>query len=101
MGIFKFRKRKDVIDLTKYRKGQENLNLKKESSQSQDLDFLGNLASASSDSLNVSEPDERKRKLAKRLTEITNRTEELSNQLYHLQQRIELLERKVGLKSFE
>ncbi len=103
MGLF--RKKDKVIDLTKYKKQQEKLSeIKKESSQDTNLSFLGNLASSSTSQqsdFDVSEPDERKRKIVKRFMETTNRIEELSNQLYHLQQRIELLERKIGLKSFE
>ncbi len=102
MGIFRLGKKKEFVDLTKFRK-QESVE-KKAPSQDTDLDFLGNLASASSSDsqsdFNVID-NERKRKLTKRFMEITNRIEELSNQLYHLQQRVELLERKVGLKSFE
>ncbi len=41
--------------------------------------------------------DEKRRKLAKRLMEMTNKIEELSNQIYHLQQRIEVLEKRSGV----
>ncbi len=40
--------------------------------------------------------DEKKRKLAKRLMDITDKLEEISNQVYHLQQRIDLLEKKTN-----
>lgn len=40
------------------------------------------------------EVQERRKKLAKRLMDITDKLEDLSNQIYHLQQRIELLEQK-------
>lgn len=43
-----------------------------------------------------SEDPERKRKLAKRLMDITDKLEEISNQLYHLQQRVEVLEKKMN-----
>ena len=39
--------------------------------------------------------EERKRKLSKRILDMTNRLEEISNQLYHLQQRVEVIERKI------
>jgi hypothetical protein len=42
----------------------------------------------------VGDFSERKQKLAKRLLDMTNKIEDLSNQLYHLTQRIELLEKK-------
>jgi uncharacterized protein YceH (UPF0502 family) len=54
-----------------------------------------NSNSYSDDSNNLDE-EERKRRLGKRLLDMTNRIEDLSNQIYHLQQRIELLERKSG-----
>ena len=38
--------------------------------------------------------EEKKRRLARRLKEMTDKMEDLSNQIYHLQQRIEVLERK-------
>ena len=40
--------------------------------------------------------EERKRKLAKRLMEMTEKLEDINNQIYHLQQRVELLEKKSG-----
>lgn len=44
--------------------------------------------------------DEKRRKLAKRLMDMTNKIEDLSNQIYHLQQRLEVLERKSNLNEF-
>ncbi len=44
--------------------------------------------------------DEKRRKLAKRLMEMTNKIEELSNQIYHLQQRIEVLEKRSGVGGY-
>jgi len=46
------------------------------------------------------EYEDKRKKLAKHLATITNKLEDLSNQIYHLQQRIELLERKAGVKGF-
>lgn len=46
-------------------------------------------------------PDDRRRKLAKRLTDITEKLEDLSTQIYHLTQRVELLERKTKSTGFE
>ena len=44
--------------------------------------------------------EDRKRKLAKRIAEMTTRLEEISNQIYHLQQRVEVLERKAGVSGY-
>jgi len=46
-------------------------------------------------------PEEKRRKLAKRLTDITEKLEDLSTQIYHLTQRVELLERKTKSAGFE
>jgi len=108
MGLFGFKKKKDVLDLTeRYRRQQEKLaEIKKESeSQTGNFDFLGNLASSSnsqtSESGYVNIPEEdRKKKLAKRLMDMTDKIEDLSNQIYHLQQRIEVLEKKIGTGNY-
>ena len=44
--------------------------------------------------------EERRQKLVKRLTYMTDKLEELSNQIYKLQQRFELLERKADAGKF-
>lgn len=71
-----------------------------------DMGFLGNIGGSSSTTDNFSwdnEPapqvqeenyPERKQKLAKRLLDMTNKIEDLSNQIYHLTQRLEVLEKK-------
>jgi chromosome segregation ATPase len=67
--------------------------------------FFGDMASISSqtsesDNQNVyigansDDPEERRRKLAKRLADMTDKIEDLTNQVYHLQQRVEVLEKK-------
>src|SRR3989339_202171 len=40
------------------------------------------------------EPEEKRRRLAKRLADMTAKIEDFENQVYHLKQRIEVLERK-------
>lgn len=105
MKFFKFGKKDRILDLSeRYRKQQEKA--AKESTPKEDLSqnafsFLGNLASSNSsqpDYTNVAE--DRKKKLAKRLMDLTNKMEELSNQIYHLQQRVELLEKKMGTGNY-
>ncbi len=108
MGLFGFRKKKEILDLTeRYKKQQEKLaQVKSESQESSQspsqnaFSFLGNLASNSNSEtqfeeyVDVSGAEEKKRKLAKRLMDMTAKMEDLSNQIYHLQQRVELLEKK-------
>jgi len=113
MGFFKSRKR-DVVDLTpRYRRQQEKMQEEQSvnaepSSETGAFSFLGNLASTNSSSseveqegyVDVSEPEERKKKLAKRLMDITDKLEDLSNQIYRLQQRIEVVEKKSGVGDY-
>jgi peptidoglycan hydrolase CwlO-like protein len=68
-----------------------------------DIGYLGEMVGAAKDDNSESDYDsseEKKKKLAKRIYELTDRIEDLSNQIYHLQQRIELLEKKMG-RNFE
>ena len=73
-------------------------------SSSSGFSFLGNLASSSSSETQSNdyipasdERTEKRKKLAKRLIDMTTKIEDLSNQIYHLQQRVEVLERKSGV----
>lgn len=100
MGFFGFGRKDRVIDLSQgYGKKSE---VKKEES-SDSFSFLNNLSSSSSGGSDVGEfsgsVEENRKKLAKRLLDITNKLDEISTQIYHLQQRVELLERKTGVKT--
>ena len=116
MGIF--RRKGRILDLTKhYEKQQARAEEMKEdlaesrSSSGTDaggLGFFGAIANTAAQD-NSSEPeyvdvssgiDEKRRKLAKRLIEMTNKLEDLSNQIYHLQQRIEVLEKRSGVGGY-
>jgi len=117
MRFLGFGKKDKILDLTEnYKKQQEKISQMKEDNQEADpqesssqegFSFLRNLASSSAPSsetasenyVNVSGED-KKRKLAKRLIDMTNKVEDLSNQIYHLQQRIEVLERKSGAGNY-
>ena len=116
MGLFGLNKKDKVIDLgERMRKQQEQaVEMKEEASSKEDsqpasgLGFLSNIASTASSSsdsedsgeyLDVSGGGDKKKKLAKRLIDMTSKIEDLSNQIYHLQQRIEVLERKSGVSS--
>src|SRR3989344_764028 len=107
MGFFG-KKKADVIDLSeKYRKHHQRVaNLKESISQktptsygntsteNSTFSFLGPLAnsgSQQSDSSDSDDTEERKKRLAKRLMDMTNKIEDLSNKIYHLQQRVEVL----------
>jgi hypothetical protein len=99
-----FKKKDDVLDLTeRYKKQQERLASIKKQEDTSNTSSVGAIGifgmqtstpTSSSGYVSASSEEEKKRKLAKRLMEITDRLEELSNQIYHLQQRVELLEKK-------
>lgn len=102
MGIFKLSKRNRVLDLTeRYNKQQERAKIQtsenKENSETNNLGFLADFANSSQSNNNFSEEhsDGARKKLAKRLMDITDKLEDLSNQIYHLQQRVEVLEKKM------
>lgn len=115
MSFLGFGKKKDFIDLgDRYRKQKEredeiateSKEASQESSTQGAFDFLGGLASGSNQTsqskevIDVSAGEDKKKRLAKRLVEMTSRLEEVSNQIYHLQQRIEVLERKLDVNKF-
>lgn len=120
MRFFK-KKRNDVLDLTdRYRKQQRRAleigNGVQESPMSSEdnaggLGFFGAIANTVSNSDQDSQgpigysnfsnnAEEKRRKLSKRLMDMTEKIEDLSNQIYHLQQRIEVLERKLDVGRF-
>ncbi len=113
MGIFR-RKDKEILDLTeKYKRDQERAAEMKteisgsESDTSGSFGFLGNMAAASNSSSGSDETvdvassiEARKKEISKKLLNLTEKIEDLSNQIYHLQQRIEVLERKAGVGGY-
>ena len=120
MGWFK--KRDDVVDLgERYKRQQERLNQMKgdvetlkasesvpqaESTEAVPSFFQGLVNAAQENKPSQEEPvyadlgqglENRKQKLTKRLMEMTSKMEDISNQIYHLTQRIELIERKMNI----
>ena len=115
MGFLGFGKKK-VLDLTTGKYKEESSSPKlgqtkeekpkkqeaKESSLGNTFSFFDKTPTKTEENQNVNlendEPfEEKKKKLAKRLLDITTKLEELSNQIYHIQQRLEVLERKAGV----
>ena len=54
-----------------------------------------------SSSTEILDAEEKRRRLALRLKNMTDRIEDLSNQLYQLQQRMEVVEKKINLGRYE
>ncbi len=114
MGLFGFGKKgSDIVDLAeRYRKQKEREEIAKtkqtekssppgmfsffdspsKSNSAQDYEGVIDLSNNS---------DEKKKRFAKRLVDMTEKLEELSNSIYHLQQRIEVLEKKANLNRLD
>ena len=113
MGLF--RRKEKIVDLSeKYKRQKEAeayMKKEQEKKNSSPLGFLGALASGASTRTNVQsesledfssgDADEKRRKLAKRLMDMTEKIEDISNQIYHLQQRMEVIEKKLNVRNFE
>jgi predicted RNase H-like nuclease (RuvC/YqgF family) len=112
MSLFR-RKKKGFVDWTNRMEKPERAvsSISQPGSAQQDgFNFLGSLASSvkssdeeQEDYSNTSDSgdgDDKRKKLAKRLMEITEKLEDLSNQIYHLKQRVELLEQKMKVGKF-
>ena len=116
MGFLGFGKKRDIVDLTEHYKRQQE-KLARQQGQTENsitktgsgegfsvFDNLDNQAPSSATSEDVDfgagegSIEERRKRLAKRLMEMTTKIEELSNQIYHLQQRVELLEKKTSIR---
>jgi len=110
MGLFGFGKKDKVLDLTEKYKMQvaaaEHAKKAQAASGSDTSPFAffdspgaGSMGSSGSDTVDLSDTaEEKKRKLAKRISDMTGKMEDLSNQIYHLQQRLEVLERKNDIR---
>lgn len=107
MGWLFGKKNDNVLDLTeRYRKQQAvkvardvEIEAPKETSQPTGFGIFGMSSSTTTTSSNLDTSDsaeDKKKKLARRIMAMTDKIEDLSNQIYHLQQRVEVLEKKGG-----
>jgi len=116
MGLFRSKKNEEFVDLRdQYKKQQAKLKEIREEQMVQKpapvttteaqttesggmFGFLGDMARSGKkveeEKIEVEDSTERKKRLAKRLLDMTNKIEEMGNQIYHLEQRIEVLERR-------
>lgn len=107
MGFFGLRKKDNFVDLTeKYKKQQEKIKSIQEESAGENnaqeslpvpgiFGMFGNNSASTETNSQSSGSEEKRRKLAKRLMDMTDKIEDLSNQIFHLQQRIEILENRI------
>lgn len=110
MAFFGIKKKKDILDLSETKAFQPRKtdpvsttsSSEKESTPFLSFPFFNNSSKEEPETSTQSEDSQEKRKrLAKRLVDMTSKIEELDNKIYHLQQRIELLEKKEGVTGFE
>ncbi|MEX2017508.1 MAG: hypothetical protein WD876_03475 [Candidatus Pacearchaeota archaeon] len=93
MGLFGFGKKNRVVDWSEGYTKTTTTEKKEEPSDT------FNIVSNANSGQNAEDEGDAKKKLAKRLLDITNKLDDISNQIYHLQQRVELLERKTGVRA--
>ncbi len=106
MGLFGFGRKDKVLDLTeKYKRDIAQAEMKKakecsgaEGEGNGPFSFFDSPDATGTDSADSDTPEEKKRKLAKRIADMTDKMEDLNNQVYHLQQRLEVLERKNDIR---
>jgi hypothetical protein len=74
-----------------------------ENSESSGNEGSGSYSSGEQSSRNLESLDaeEKRRRLARRLKNMTDKVEDLSNAIYLLQQRVEVLEKKANVNSYE
>jgi len=111
MGLFGFGKKGKILDLTENYKRQVERADKARASQKNSpvssgtgpFSFFNSPAAESTENVSgesYGDLAEKKKKLAKRILDMTAKVEDLGNQIYHLQQRLEVLERKNDIKRF-
>jgi len=116
MGLFGFGKKDKVIDWSeKYHQQQDRISQEKaakEKEATKPKTFFASLVENAKkqneqienekrieENMTSNEnAEEKKQKLGRRLVEIETRLENISNQIYHLTQRVELLEKKAGVR---
>jgi len=105
-----FNKKEKYVDLSERMRNQqakiENLKSEIGATKTSESDsnsgggffsFFGgnsNASNVSSETLTSETAEEKRRKLSKRLADMTAKMEDLENQIYHLKQQVEVLERK-------
>ena len=89
MGLFNFRKKGKIIDLSR--------NLNEENKTAENSVGLAESSETNKANTSVDDINEKRKRLANSLEKI----ESLSNQIYHLEQRVEVLEKKLRVNNFE
>lgn len=92
MGLFDFKKKGKIIDLS--RKFNE------ENKTTENKEGLAEFSEINKVSTNVDDISKKRKKLAKRISSLIEKLDDLSNKIYHLGQRVEVLEKKLRVNNF-
>ena len=84
MDFCGFGKKKKILDLTRA-SGEQESSQEGVKSGEPEIEIIDDFTQTT---------EERRKKLAKRIADMTEKIDDVSNQLYHLQQRVEVLEKK-------
>lgn len=93
MGLFNFRKKGKIIDLSK--KFNEEIKTAK------NRESLAESSEAKEESTNIDYIGKKRKKLAKRIANLIEKLDDLSNKIFHLGQRVEVLEKKLRVNNFD
>ena len=93
MGLFNFKKKGKIIDLSR--------RLNEENKTTENKTGLAELSEISKVSTSVDDISKKRKKLAKRIAGLVEKLDDLSNKIYHLGQRVEVLERKLRVNNFK
>jgi predicted nuclease with TOPRIM domain len=92
MGLFNFKKKGKIIDLS--RKFNE------ENKTTENKTGLAEFSEINNATQRVEDISKKRKKLAKRISDLIEKLDDLSNKIYHLGQRVEVLERKLRVNNF-
>lgn len=92
MGLFNFKKKGKIIDLSK--------RLNKENKTTENIFGLSEFSEISKVSTSVDDISKKRKRLAKRIAGLVEKLDDLSNKVYHLGQRVEVLEKKLRVNNF-
>ena len=92
MGLFNFKKKGKIIDLSR--------RLNEENKTTENKTGLAELSEISKVSTSVDDISKKRKKLAKRIAGLVEKLDDLSNKIYHLGQRVEVLEKKLKVNDF-
>ena len=93
MGLFGLGKKDKILDLSK------NFNKEGEESRDEFVDLSN--SNNEEEYVNINDPAEKKKRFAKRFADMIEKIDNLSTKIYHLENRLEVLEKKLRINNFK